>query len=47
MISMPETLPDDPILLKQLLLSASVQMSEKDGQIERLRGKRSINPTFN
>jgi transposase len=31
------TLPDDPILLKQLLMSASVQMSEKDGQIEHLR----------
>ena len=42
MISMPETLPDDPILLKQLLLSASVQMSEKDGQIERLREQNAL-----
>lgn len=39
---MPETLPDDPILLKQLLLSASVQMSEKDGQIERLREQNAL-----
>ena len=42
MISMPETLPDDPILLKQMLLSASVQMSEKDGQIERLREQNAL-----
>jgi len=42
MISMPETLPDDPILLKQLLLSANVQMSEKDGQIERLREQNAL-----
>ena len=42
MISMPEILPDDPILLKQLLLSASVQMSEKDGQIERLREQNAL-----
>jgi len=27
MISVPETLPDDPILLKQLLLSANAQVS--------------------
>lgn len=39
---MPETLPDDPILLKQLLLSASAQMSEKDGQIERLREQNAL-----
>ena len=42
MISAPETLPDDPILLKQLLLSANVQMSEKDGQIERLREQNAL-----
>ena len=42
MISMPETLPDDPFLLKQLLLSASVRMSEKDGQIERLREQNAM-----
>lgn len=42
MISVPETLPDDPILLKQLLLSANVQMSEKDGQIERLREQNAL-----
>jgi len=42
MISMPETFPDDPILLKQLLLSASAQMSEKDGQIERLREQNAL-----
>src|SRR3990167_5979213 len=42
MISMPETLPDDPFLLKQLLLSASVRMSEKDGQIERLREQNAL-----
>jgi len=42
MISMPETFPDDPILLKQLLLSANAQMSEKDGQIERLREQNAL-----
>jgi transposase len=42
MISVPETLPDDPILLKQLLLTANVQMSEKDGQIERLREQNAL-----
>jgi len=49
MISMPETLPDDPILLKQLLLSLHEQMSSKDkeitakdGQIERLREQNSL-----
>lgn len=31
MISMPEPLPDNPILLKQLLLSLREQVSEKDG----------------
>lgn len=39
---MPETFPDDPILLKQLLLSASAQMSEKDEQIERLREQNAL-----
>jgi len=46
---MPETLPDDPILLKQLLLSLHEQMSSKDkeitakdGQIERLREQNSL-----
>jgi len=39
---MPETFPDDPILLKQLLLSANAQMSEKDGQIERLREQNAL-----
>ncbi|SFQ30151.1 hypothetical protein SAMN05216190_16810, partial [Pseudomonas borbori] len=33
MISVPETLPDDPILLKQLLLSLHEQMSSKDKEI--------------
>lgn len=42
MISVPETLPDDPILLKQLLLSANAQVSEKDGQIERLREQNTL-----
>ena len=49
MISVPETLPDDPILLKQLLLSLHEQMSSKDkeitakdGQIERLREQNSL-----
>lgn len=52
MISVPETLPDNPILLKQLLLSLHEQMSSKDkeitakdGQIERLREqKRASDP---
>ncbi len=42
MIAMPETLPDDPILLKQLLLAASARMSEKDGQIEFLREQNAL-----
>lgn len=42
MISVPETLPDDPILLKQLLLSANAQVSERDGQIERLREQNAL-----
>ncbi|MDP3816967.1 IS66 family transposase [Pseudomonas sp.] len=49
MISMPETLPDDPVLLKQLLLSLHEQMSSKDkemlakdGQIERLREQNAL-----
>lgn len=48
MISVPETLPDDPILLIQLLLSLHEQMfskdkemSAKDEQIERLWAHRS------
>lgn len=46
---MPETLPDDPVLLKQLLLSLHEQMSSKDkeisakdGQIERLREQNAL-----
>ena len=46
MISVPETLPDNPVLLKQLLLSLHEQVSAqnkkmraKDGQIEHLREK--------
>jgi len=42
MISMPETLPDDPILLKQLLLSLHEQVSAKDGQIEHLREQNAL-----
>ena len=42
MISMSETLPDDPILLKQLLLSLHEQVSEKDGQIEHLREQNAL-----
>ncbi len=49
MISVPETLPDVPILLKQLLLSLHEQMSmkkkemlAKDGQIERLREQNAL-----
>jgi hypothetical protein len=42
MISMPETLPDDPILLKQLLLSLHEKVSIKDGQIEHLREQNAL-----
>lgn len=42
MISVPETLPEDPILLKQLLLSANAQVSERDEQIERLREQNAL-----
>ncbi len=49
MISVPESLPDDPILLKQLLLSLHEQMSMKDremvvkdGQIEHLREQNAL-----
>jgi len=42
MISVPESLPDDPILLKQLLLSLHEQVSEKDGQIEHLREQNAL-----
>ncbi|EOG3622375.1 hypothetical protein ACK9U2_004285, partial [Pseudomonas putida] len=49
MISVPETFPDDPILLKQLLLSLHEQMSSKDkeitakdGQIEHLREQNAL-----
>ena len=42
MISVPETLPDDPVLLKQLLLSLHEQVSEKDGQIEHLREQNAL-----
>jgi transposase len=42
MISMPESLPNDPILLKQLLLSLHEQVSEKDGQILLLREQNAL-----
>jgi transposase len=49
MISVPETLPDDPVLLKQLLLSLHEQVSSKDkemlvkdGQIEHLREQNAL-----
>jgi transposase len=42
MISVPETLPDYPILLKQRLLSLHEQVSEKNGQIERLREQNAL-----
>ena len=49
MIYVPETLPDDPILLKQLLLSLHEQVSAKDqemlvkdGQIEHLREQNAL-----
>ncbi len=42
MIPVPDSLPDDPILLKQLLLSANAQVSEKDGQIGRLREQNAL-----
>ena len=45
MISMPETLPDDPAALKRLLaevLSSAQELAkDKDRQIERLRGRRN------
>ena len=37
MIAVPESLPDDPILLKHLLLLASEQAAAKDARIEQLR----------
>ncbi|RRW36315.1 IS66 family transposase [Ectopseudomonas oleovorans] len=49
MISMPEPLPDDPLLLKQLLLSLHEEVSAKDkemrakdGQIEHLREQNAL-----
>jgi hypothetical protein len=42
MIYVPETLPDDPTLLKQLLLSLHEQVSEKYGQIEHLREQNAL-----
>jgi transposase len=46
MISMPETLPDDPAALKQLLaevLSSAQELAkDKDGQIERLREQNAL-----
>ncbi len=49
MIPVPETLPDDPVLLKQLLLSLHEQVSAKDkemrakdGQIEHLREQNAL-----
>ncbi|WP_349571119.1 hypothetical protein [Azotobacter salinestris] len=36
---MPDTLPDDPAALRQLLLSLREQVAEKDGQILQLREK--------
>src|SRR5690606_34519156 len=37
MIAVPESLPDDPILLKHLLLLASEQAGAKDARIEQLQ----------
>jgi len=37
MIAVPESLPDDPILLKHLLLLASEQAAAKDARIEQLQ----------
>jgi len=37
MIAVPAPLPDDPILLKHLLLLASEQAAAKDARIEQLR----------
>lgn len=46
MISVPETLPDDPAALKQLLaevLSSAQELAkDKDGQIERLREQNAL-----
>lgn len=42
MIAMPDSLPDDPVLLKQLLLSATAQVSEKDAHIEHLREQNAL-----
>lgn len=46
MISVPETLPDDPAALKQLLVevlsSAQKLAKDKDGQIEHLREQNAL-----
>ncbi|MEH6359070.1 MAG: IS66 family transposase [Pseudomonadales bacterium] len=42
MISMPETLTDDPIKLKQLLLVLNKQLSVKDGQILHLQEENTL-----
>jgi transposase len=42
MISVPETLPDDPAVLKQLLLALSEQVAVKDGQILQLREENTL-----
>lgn len=42
MISVPETLPDDPAALKQLLLALSEQVAVRDGQILQLREENTL-----
>ena len=42
MISVPDTLPDDPAALKQLLLALSEQVAVKDGQILQLREENTL-----
>jgi len=42
MISVPDTLPDDPAALKQLLRALSEQVAVKDGQILQLREENTL-----
>lgn len=42
MISVPDTLPDDPVALKQLLLALSEQVAVRDGQILQLREENTL-----
>ena len=42
MISVPETLPDDPAALKQLLLALSEQVAMRDGHILQLREENTL-----